>query len=136
MNIDTSDYFEFREENAILRDKQYNFFVCDESNKKRRDFHVIIGSYTFYGATSSILPHINLVFHRLKLPLLDDSQYNLLIRKMKNHKSEHGVWAKGIKPKPLDFEDKYELSLDQILKIQEEEAMAKKLNHLKVDKTI
>ena len=90
MNIDTSDYFEFREENAILRDKQYNFFVCDESNKKRRDFHVIIGSYTFYGATSSILPHINLVFHRLKLPLLDDGQYSLLIRKMKTIRASMG----------------------------------------------
>lgn len=105
--IDTRVYFHLRAKNSIIRNKGNRFYILDHKNKESIRYYFIIGNLTIFACKSNVYDDICLILEKLGLPTITKDEFSLIVKKMKDHEKNSGMWSRAVPTRPLDFEFKY-----------------------------
>ena len=105
--IDTRIYFCLRAKNSILRNQGNRFYILDHKNKESIRYYFIIGNLTIFACKNNIYDDICLILEKLGLPPITKDEFSLIVKKMKDHEKNSGMYSRAMLPCPLDFEARY-----------------------------
>ena len=105
--IDTRVYFHLRAKNSILRNKGNMFYILDYKNKESIRYYFIIGNLTIFACKNSIYDDVCLILKKLGLPPITKDEFSMIVKKMKDHERNSGMYSRAVLPCPLDFESRY-----------------------------
>lgn len=105
--IDTRIYFHLRAKNSIIRNSGNIFYVLDHKNKQSIRYYFHLGNLTIFACKSNIYDDVCLILEKLGLPTISKDEFSLIVKKMKDHERNSGVYYRAVPPYPLDFESKY-----------------------------
>ena len=105
--IDTRIYFHLRDKNSILRNKDNRFYILDHKNKQSIRYYFIIGNLAIFACKNNIYDDVCLILKKLGLPTITKNEFSLIVKKMKAHERNSGMYYRAVLPCSLDFESKY-----------------------------
>ena len=105
--IDPRIYFHLRAKNSILRNKGNRFYILDHKNKESIRYYFHLGNLTIFACKSNIYDDVCLILEKLGLPSITQDEFSLIVKKMKDHERNSGMWSRAVPTQPLDFESKY-----------------------------
>ena len=105
--IDTRIYFCLRAKNSILRNQGNRFYILDRKNKESIRYYFHLGNLTIFACKSNVYGDVCLILEKLGLPTITKDEFSLIVKKMKDHEKNSGMYSRAMLPCPLDFESKY-----------------------------
>ena len=105
--IDTRIYFCLRAKNSILRNQGNMFYILDHKNRQSIRYYFQLGNLTIFACKSNIYDDVCLILEKLGLPSITKDEFSLIVKKMKEHEKNSGIYSRAVLPYPLDFESKY-----------------------------
>lgn len=105
--IDTRIYFHLRAKNSIIRNKGNRFYILNYKNKESIRYYFVIGNLTIFTCKSNVYDDVCLILEKLGLPTITKDEFSLIVKKMKDHEKNFGMYSRAVFPYPLDFEAKY-----------------------------
>ena len=105
--IDTKIYFCLRAKNSIIRNKGNRFYILDHKNKESIRYYFHLGNLTIFACKCNIYDDVRLILKKLGLPTISKDEFSLIVKKMKDHEKNSGMWSRAVPTQPLDFEARY-----------------------------
>ena len=105
--IDTRIYFHLRAKNSIIRNKGNRFYILDHKNKESIRYYFIIGNLTIFACKKNVYDDVCLILEKLGLPSISKDEFSLIVKKMKDHEKNLGMYSRAVLSYPLDFEARY-----------------------------
>lgn len=105
--IDLRIYFHLRAKNSIIRNSGNIFYVLDHKNKQSIRYYFHLGNLTIFACKSNIYDDVCLILEKLGLPTITKDEFSLIVKKMKDHERNSGMYSRAMLPCPLDFEARY-----------------------------
>ena len=105
--IDLRHYFCLRTKNSIIRNSGNIFYVLDHKNKRSIRYYFKLGNLAIFACKSNIYDDVCLILEKLGLPSITQDEFSLIVKKMKDHERNSGMYSRAVLPCPLDFEPRY-----------------------------
>mgnify|MGYP006953361701 CR=1 FL=1 len=105
--IDPKIYFCLRAKNSILRNPGNKFFILNCKNEKSIKYYFELGDITIFTCKSNIYNDVSLILEKLGLPAITKDEWALIVKKMKDHEKNFGMWDRALPTCQLDFEFRY-----------------------------